>query len=255
LRRIEFVGLPPAVVTATVNTLGIAALAASITVAIGFCVATALRLAQRPSVSGRGVTRFVAAAASLGYAVPGTILAVGLLAPLAVLDNALGALLRGTLGVSPGLILLGSGAAVVYACCVRFQAIATGSIDAGLSRIPLSIDDAARMCGAGSLAVARRIHVPLLRPAIGAAALLIFVDCMKELPATLLLRPLNFETLATLLYAEASRGTYEDGAIAALLIVIFGLAPVVVLAKLSRAPQAARSETGIDARLGAVPAP
>ena len=88
--------------------------------------------------------------------------------------------------------------------------------------------------GRNQFLVLKEVHLPLLRPAIISAALLIFVDCMKELPATLLLRPLNMETLATQLYAEASRGTYEDGAIAALLIVLVGLIPVILLARMSK---------------------
>jgi iron(III) transport system permease protein len=100
-----------------------------------------------------------------------------------------------------------------------------------MTRIPLSLDQAARGLGAGTGGMLRRVHLPLLRPALAAAALLVFVDTMKELPATLLLRPLNFETLATWLYAEAVRGTYEEGAVAALLIVLIGLLPVALLAR------------------------
>ncbi len=105
--------------------------------------------------------------------------------------------------------------------CV-FLAISVGGIESGYNRIHGVFDDAARNLGQNNFALLWRVHLPLLRPAIISAALLIFVDCMKELPATLLLRPLNMETLATQLYAEASRGTYEDGAVAALLIVLVG---------------------------------
>jgi iron(III) transport system permease protein len=149
-------------------------------------------------------------------------------------------------------LLSGSGVAVVYAYVARFLAIAAGGIDAGLSRVPPSVDEAARLLGGGTRRIVGRIHLPLVRPALMAAALLVFVDCMKELPATLLLRPLNFETLATHLYAEASRGTYEDGAVAALLIVLFGLIPVVFLAKVSRAPQ---RSAAVPAELAVVAAP
>ncbi|MDQ3494870.1 MAG: ABC transporter permease subunit, partial [Pseudomonadota bacterium] len=114
---------------------------------------------------------------------------------------------------------------------LRFLAIAAGGIEAGLTRIPVSLDQAARGLGAAPAGMLRRVHLPLLRPALAAAALLVFVDAMKELPATLLLRPLNFETLATWLYAEAVRGTYEEGAVAALLIVLIGLLPVTLLAR------------------------
>jgi iron(III) transport system permease protein len=141
---------------------------------------------------------------------------------------------RQILGISTGLLLLGSGAAVVYAYVVRFLALASGGVGAGLSRISSSLDDAARTLGEGPGGRLRRVHLPLVRPAIATAAMLVFVDCMKELPATLLLRPLGVETLATHLYGEAVRGTYEDAAIAALLIVAAGLLPVLVLARVSR---------------------
>lgn len=117
---------------------------------------------------------------------------------------------------------------------MRFLAISIGSIESGYNRIHAVLDDAACNLGQNKRGILWRVHFPLLRPAIISAALLIFVDCMKELPATLLLRPLNMETLATQLYAEASRGTYEDGAIAALLIVLVGLIPVILLARMSK---------------------
>src|SRR5690606_2199196 len=129
------------------------------------------------------------------------------------------------------LLLMGTSTALVCAYLIRFMAISIGGIEAGLSRIPPSLEQASRLLGETSTGTLRRIHLPLLRPALGAAALLVFVDTMKELPATLLLRPVNFETLATWLYAEAARGTYEEGAVAALAIVIAGLLPVILLAR------------------------
>jgi iron(III) transport system permease protein len=117
---------------------------------------------------------------------------------------------------------------------IRFLAVSAGGIEAGFAKIPLSLDAAARSLGESTAGTVRRVHLPLLSPAIGAAAILVFVDCMKELPATLLLRPFGFETLATHIYAEAARGTYEDGAVAALMIVLAGLGPVVLLARMSR---------------------
>jgi iron(III) transport system permease protein len=139
-------------------------------------------------------------------------------------------------GVNPGLVLIGSGAALVIAYVVRFLAIAISGIDSGLTRVSPRIDDAARMLGAGEPEVLRRIHWPLIRPAIAAAALLVFVDCLKELPATLLLRPLNLDTLATMVYGHASRGSFEDGALAALLIVLAGLYPAIILARAAGRP-------------------
>ena len=122
----------------------------------------------------------------------------------------------------------------LYAYTIRFMAISIGGTESGYNRINSVLDDAGRNLGQTKLGILWHVHCPLLRPAIISAALLIFVDCMKELPATLLLRPLNMETLATQLYAEASRGTYEDGAIAALLIVLVGLIPVILLARMSK---------------------
>ncbi|MBZ0229497.1 MAG: ABC transporter permease subunit, partial [Bauldia sp.] len=122
----------------------------------------------------------------------------------------------------------------VYAYVARFLAISSGGVEAGLDKVPRSLDHSARTLGETAGGALLRVHLPLIRPAIGAAAILVFVDCMKELPATLLLRPLNFETLATALYGEAARGTYEDGAVAALAIVMVGLIPVILLARLSR---------------------
>ena len=175
--------------------------------------------------------------ASLGYALPGTVLAIGLLGPLALMDDAIGALSEILTGRTTGLVMSASGVALIYAYVARFLTISTGNAESGLSRLSLSLDHAARTLGESAGGVSRRIHLPLISPALASAALLVFVDCMKELPATLLLRPLNFETLATHLYGEAARGTYEDGAIAALAIVLFGLLPMILLARTSRAPE------------------
>ncbi|PRE71832.1 iron ABC transporter permease [Burkholderia multivorans] len=206
------------------NTLTIAAAATVATLACGLIVAWAAR-AQRDSMRA-GVARVGARIASLGYAVPGTVLAIGLLTPLGAVDR-----LAGTLLGRDGLWLIGSAAALVISYTVRFLAIAAGNVEAGLARIPPSLEQAARSLGETAAGALRRVHLPLLRPALTTSALLVFVDAMKELPATLLLRPLNFDTLATWLYAEAARGTYEEGAVAALAIVLAGLVPVILLAR------------------------
>jgi iron(III) transport system permease protein len=228
LARLRFAGLPPALWQATLNTLTLAAVATVLTVLLGLVVAWCVRSAPGPL--SRGIER----SASLGYAVPGTVLAIGLLAPLGALDGWIGDRVDAVFGTSVGLLLLGSGAALVWAYAARFMAVSIGNVESGFARIAPSLDQAARTLGASSTGVLRRVHLPQLRPALAAAALLVFVDCMKELPATLLLRPLNFETLATTLYGEAARGTYEDGAIAALVIVLAGLIPVVLLARVGR---------------------
>jgi len=207
------------------NTLMVAVLATVATVAAGLVVAWALRLAQ-----ARRRARLASASlrvAGLGYALPGTVLAIGLLAPMAWFDTGANALSGG----APRMLLMGSVAALVLAYMLRFLAIAAGGIDAGLARISGTFDQAARSLGDTPGRMLRRVHLPLLRPALAAAALLVFVDTMKELPATLVLRPLGFDTLATWLYAEAARGTYEEGAVAAVLIVLAGLLPVVLLAR------------------------
>uniref|UniRef100_UPI00403F994F ABC transporter permease n=1 Tax=Devosia sp. XK-2 TaxID=3126689 RepID=UPI00403F994F len=229
IRRFEFAGLSQALIRATLNTVSVSALATLVVLSLGFAVAYAARLhAGQWSASAMRV-------ASLGYAVPGTVLAIGILIPVAALDRTLGGLWHAWTGLSAGLLLLGSGAALIYAYAARFIAISAGGIDAGLSRIPPAYDNAARTLGQGASGTFWRVHLPLSRPALTAAGLLVFVDCMKELPATLLLRPLNFESLATLLYGEAARGTYEDAALAALLIVAIGILPVILLARTARA--------------------
>jgi iron(III) transport system permease protein len=228
IERIRFAGLPSALLDATLNTVTMAAVATAVILVLGLVVAYTVRVA--PGVLSRGLER----AASLGYAIPGTVLAIGLLAPLGAFDGWLADRLEDAFGISTGLLLLGSGAALVYAYSTRFLAVSTGGIESGLVRIAPSLDHAARTLGQTRSGVLRRVHLPMIRPALAAAALLVFVDCMKELPATLLLRPLGFETLATTLYGEAARGTYEDGAIAALIIVLAGLIPVVLLARVGR---------------------
>ena len=219
-------GVSSQLIDGLINTLGIALAATVITLLCGLIVAWAGRTLRESARWNPG--RWCARVASLGYAVPGTVLAIGLLTPLALLDRHLAP----ALGIH-GLFLVGSSAALVIAYTMRFLAISTGSIEAGLARIPASMEQASRLLGETAGGTLRRVHLPLLRPALAAAALLVFVDAMKELPATLLLRPMNFDTLATWLYAEAARGTYEEGAVAALAIVVAGLLPVILLARIN----------------------
>jgi iron(III) transport system permease protein len=215
------VGFDSSLVGHTVTTVVLAAIATVFALALGLGAAIAVRLARR-RVAAAGLS-----VASLGYAVPGTVLALGLLSPLVAVDEAINWLTRALAGVSVGLVLAGSGAALVVAYVIRFLAIATGSAQVGLGRIATEIDDVARTLGCKPRRLAWLIHLPLARPALGGAALLIFVDCLKELPATLLLRPLNVETLSTYIYQFATRGNFEEGALAALLIVLVGLLPVI----------------------------
>ncbi|MFC4298597.1 ABC transporter permease [Castellaniella hirudinis] len=227
-------GPSPALLRAAGQTLMVSALAMGIALAIGLVVAWSRRILPRARAWARALPRL----ATLGYAVPGTVLAIGLLFPLMAVERGLSAL-RAATGMDPaGLVLLGTPAALALAYVIRFLTIPVGTLEAGLDRIPPSLDQAARLLGENVHGMLRRVHLPLLRPALAASALLVFVDAMKELPATLLLRPLNFDTLATWLYAEAARGTYEEGAIAALGIVAAGLLPVILLARLMDRPAA-----------------
>jgi iron(III) transport system permease protein len=218
------------------TTLKIAGLATTATLVCGLVVAWVARTTRYSA--GPGIARIQLRVASLGYALPGTVLAIGLLTPLSALDNSLGWLWQWLGNADPGLILMGSSTALVGAYVIRFLAISIGAVESGLARISPSIEQSARLLGESELGTLRRVHLPLLRPALGAAALLVFVDAMKELPATLVLRPINFETLATWLYAEAARGTYEEGAVAALAIVVAGLLPVILLARSQLSAQA-----------------
>ncbi|MGA9443318.1 MAG: iron ABC transporter permease [Methyloceanibacter sp.] len=166
---------------------------------------------------------------AVSYAVPGTVLAIGLLIPLAGLDNKIDDVARSLFGVSTGLIFSGTAFAIVVAYTIRFLAASLGSVEAGLSKITRNIDSAGRTLGASVTEMLWSVHLPLLRPALGGAALIVFVDSMKELPATLLLRPFNFDTLATQVFTLASLYRYEEAGLSALTIVLVSLAPVLLL--------------------------
>jgi iron(III) transport system permease protein len=227
--RTSLMGIDPALLQHAATTVAFAAGATAITLAIGFSACFAERLVRRPFAA------LCVAIAGLGYAVPGTVLALGLLPPLVSVDEGVNWLARTAAESSVGLVLTASGGAVIVAYVVRFLAIATGFAQAGLTRIPSELDDAARTLGARPARLLRSIHLPLARPALMGAALLVFVDCLKELPATLLLRPLNVETLSTYIYQFATRGSFEDGALAALLIVLVGLLPVIRMVRFADA--------------------
>jgi iron(III) transport system permease protein len=166
---------------------------------------------------------------AISYAVPGTVLAIGLLIPLAGLDNAIDDAMRSLFGVSTGLLFSGTAFAIVLAYTIRFLAASLGAVESGLSKISRNIDAAGRTLGATVSGMLWTVHLPLLRPALGAAAMLVFVDSMKELPATLLLRPFNFDTLSTQVFTLASLYRYEEAGLSALTIVLVSLAPVLLL--------------------------
>jgi iron(III) transport system permease protein len=171
---------------------------------------------------------------AIGYAIPGAVLGIGILVPLAGLDNLVADALEGAFGTDPGLILTGSAAALVLAYAVRFFAVAQGTADGAMARIPPSLPLAARSLGRTAGGALGAVHLPLMRASLGSAVLLVFVDCIKELPATLLLRPFGFDTLATRVHAKASLENLSDAAPAALTITLVGLAATALLARASR---------------------
>ncbi len=205
------------------NSLLLAALAAAIAVGCALVIAYGSRL--KPGFAERAAARV----AGLGYAVPGVVIAVGVMVPLTRLDHALGALFSS--GGAGGLMLSGTIVALLYAYLVRFLAVALQTVEAGLSRIKRSMDDAARSLGAGPGETLLRVHAPLLGRSLVAASLLVFVDVMKELPATLALRPFDFDTLAVQAFNLAKDERLAEASIPSLAIVAVGLIPVYLLAR------------------------
>jgi len=177
--------------------------------------------------------------AGLGYAIPGAVIAVGVLVPLGRFDNLLAGWLEHAFGVKVGLLLTGTIAALVYAYLVRLLAVALQTTDAGLAKITPSMEYAARSLGASPGSTLARVHVPLLAPSLATAALLVFVDVLKELPATIALRPFNFDTLAIEAYNLAKDERLAEAALPSLAIVVAGLLPVLYVSK--RYFQATRS--------------
>jgi iron(III) transport system permease protein len=217
------------------NSLLLSSSAAVTAVLVGCFLAYAHRLSRSRFV------QFAIRFSSIGYAVPGAVLGIGILIPLARLDNFIDALAREFFGFSTGLIMTGTMFALIFAYLVRFLAVSYGAVEAGLTRVTPSLEMAARTLGRTATGTFMEIHLPLLRPAIGTAGLLVFVDVMKELPATLILRPFNFDTLATHVYTLASLELLEESALSALTIVAVGVIPVILLSKtLKIQPHSAR---------------
>lgn len=165
--------------------------------------------------------------AAMGYAMPGTVLAIGVLVPLTALDFAINDLAEWLERQGPGLLLTGTLTAIVFGYLVRFVAIAIGSVESSMGKISPSLDMAARSLGQGDGAMLRRVHLPLVRRGLFAGAMLVFIESMKELPAALLLRPFNFDTLATHVYQFVSDEMLERGALGAIVIVLVGLLPLI----------------------------
>lgn len=201
---------------------GVTALAA---VAVAVLLAYAARLTRRPVVAGANRI------AALGYAVPGAVIAVGILVPLGKLDNALAAWLQEQFGVKAGLLLTGTITALVYAYLVRFLAVSLQTVEAGLGKITPSMEDAARSLGLSPSGTLARVHAPMLAASLLTAGLLVFVDVMKELPATFAMRPFNFDTLAVEAYNLTKDERLAEAAIPSLVIVAVGVIPLIVLAR------------------------
>jgi iron(III) transport system permease protein len=208
------------------HSFGLATLAAALCVAAGLLVAWAVRVARSGAL--RGLSRV----SVLGYSVPGAVIAVGVMIPLIALDRSVDAFVRAAFGVSTGLLLSGSLAALVFAYVVRFVAVAQLPIESGLDRVCGNMDDAARLLGATPGRTLRRVGLPLLRGTLFGALILVFVDVLKELPLTLILRPFNFDTLATRAFQLATDEMVAHAAPAALVIILTGVVPVVVLSRL-----------------------
>ncbi|MGD8309848.1 MAG: iron ABC transporter permease [Chromatiales bacterium] len=215
------------------HTLSLGAMAAVLTVVAAFVLAYTRRN------HGTRAVRAGVQVATLGYALPGSVLAVGIMVSLVWVDHRIEDLAEGVLGTSVGLLLSGSVLALLLAYFTRFLAVAYGPLESALERIRPSVREAARGLGAGPWEVIRRIYLPMLSPGLFTAGLLVLVDVMKEMPATLLLRPFGWDTLAVRIYGLTAEGEWERAALPAVALVLVGLVPVMVLVR--RSARLARS--------------
>lgn len=204
------------------NSLTLSASAAIVAVIIGLFLAYAVRLSPSPMV------KFAARAASVGYAIPGAILAVGVLWPLGALDSMI-SIFGEYAGFAMGALMAGTIVPILYGYLVRFLALAYGAAESSLGKVTPNMDGAARTLGATPFGALKSVHYPLMRGSLMTAGILVFVDCMKELPLTIILRPFNFDTLATFVYQYASDELIEESALGALTIVGAGIIPVILL--------------------------
>ncbi|MDH3442669.1 MAG: iron ABC transporter permease, partial [Deltaproteobacteria bacterium] len=215
------------------NTFTLAGLAAVAAVSVALLLAYAARTVNSPLI--HGANRL----AVLGYALPGAVIAVGILLPLGKIDNAIATWMQEQFGVRTGLLLTGSITALIYAYLVRFLAVAFQTVEAGLTRVTPSMDDAARSLGLSPGRILARVHIPIMSGSVATAALLVFVDVMKELPATFAMRPFNFDTLAVEAYNLAKDERIAEAAVPSLLMVGIALLPLILLSR-----QIARSSSG-----------
>jgi iron(III) transport system permease protein len=220
--------LAPGLLRALGHTVAVGSSAAVLTVTFALFLVYGVRL------TGARLPRLVLPVSTIGYAAPGAVLAVGILIPLAALDNAVADGVLALTGFDPGLLLTGTAVAIVYAYGVRFFAIAQNAADAAMGRVSPSLPMAARSLGRTAGGALREVYVPLIRGSVGTALLLVFVDCVKELPATLLLRPFNYNTLSTRVYEKASLEQIGEAAPAAILVILVGLVAVGFMARANR---------------------
>ncbi|MFC3152470.1 ABC transporter permease [Litoribrevibacter euphylliae] len=211
-----------------VNTVSLGGIAALMTVFAALIMAFAQRVEKNPVMDQ--MARF----STLGYALPGTVLAVGLMVWFSWLDNSLIQVINQVFGINTGQLFLGSVFALLVSYVVRFLAVAYGPVNSHLQAVRITIHEAAQSLGATQRQVLWRVYVPMLRPGLLVAGLLVLVDVMKEMPATLLMRPFGWDTLAVRIYEMTSEGEWERAALPALTLVIVGLAPVIVLMSRSR---------------------
>ena len=223
------VWVAPGLLQALGNTVLVGSIAASLT------VLAALFLVYGTRLIGRDLARLVLPVTAVGYAAPGAVLALGLLIPLAALDHRVADGVLWLTGADPGLIMTGTSAAIVLAYFVRFFGIAQGALDAAFGRVSPSLDMAARTLGRSAGGTLSAVYLPLMKGSVATAMLVVFVDCVKELPATLLLRPFNFNTLSTRVFELASLERLGEAAPAALLVMAVGLVAVAFLARANRA--------------------
>jgi iron(III) transport system permease protein len=209
------------------NTLTLGAVTTIVAVAAAVVVGYGLRLSRSRLVAAFGRI------ASMGYALPGSVIAVGVLVPLAFIDHSLDALLLAVWGTGSGLLLTGSMVGLVFAYLVRFLAVSCQTVEASLVKITPNMDMAGRSLGVSQGGVLWRIHLPLIRGGLCTAAILVFVDVIKEMPATLLLRPFGYETLALRVWELTSESLWQAAALPALTIVAVGILPVLILARTS----------------------
>jgi iron(III) transport system permease protein len=213
---------------ATFTTIWVGAVAAALTVLGGVILIYAVRLSSIKWL------HFLLPVTAIGYAAPGAVIGLGILIPMAAFDNILANWIEAATGVDIGLLITGTATAVIFAYCVRFFAIAFGAIDGALGRITPSMNMASRSLGQGEAGTLKRVHYPLIRGSLLTAGLLIFVDSSKELPATLLLRPFGFDTLATHIYGYASLEDINGAAPASIVIILVSLLAVLIVSKTSQ---------------------